>query len=188
MARRALLIHGWRVKDPHMSIGRLAPHLASLGYEPLVLRYGFTLTASQTRFRSNKAAKNWSARTLPDDVVIGHSNGSRVAFEMSHTGECLARTMVWIQPALDADLVPGRSVERLLVLYNPFDRAVRMGSWMPDSIWGPMGSEGYSGKDDPFGPDPRITSRAYGHGHSPWAMAGDLALTIHEWVKKGSAP
>jgi hypothetical protein len=181
--RRVLLIHGWRVKDPMLGIGRLVEPLRALGYLPVLLRYGYTLTADQTRFRSRKAAKNWSARTEPGDVVIGHSNGGRVAWEMSHYEQNRAADMVWINPALDPDVVPGRSVRRLLVLHNPFDRAVRLGRMLPGSIWGDLGAVGYQGERDPFGPDPRITSQIYGIGHSPFGEPARLAALIHQWLQ-----
>lgn len=179
--RQALLIHGWRVRDPNRSVGFLAAPLAALGYEPVMLNYGFTLTAGRTRFVSNKAAKNWSARTQPTDIVIGHSNGARIAWEMSHTGQCLADTMVWINPSLDPECVPGRSVRQLLVLYSQQDWAVRLGSVLPNSIWGRMGYDGYCPGDD-LGPDPRITCAIHPFGHSPWRNPAKLALTIHRWV------
>lgn len=183
--RRALLIHGWRVKDPRRGIGGLVAPLAALGYRPLLLRYGYTLTASATRFRSNKAAKDWSARTEPGDVVIGHSNGARVAWEMSHTGQCLAARMVWINPALDPDAVPGRCVRRCLVLYNDGDAAVRLGRWLPSSIWGEMGAVGYRPRRrDPLGADPRVENRRYGRGHSCWRDPAGLANLIHRWIRE----
>lgn len=180
--RRCLLIHGWRVKDPTVSVGSLSRPLWELGYEPLILNYGFTLTASRTMFRSNKAAKNWAARTQPSDIVIGHSNGARIAWEMSHSGQCLATTMVWINPALDADCTPGRSVHNLMVVYNRGDLAVRAGSLIPNSIWGDMGYLGYQPSRDPFGPDHRIQSLVYGRGHSPWDNPVALAQFVHKWI------
>lgn len=180
--RRCLLIHGWRVKDPAISIGLLARPLWELGYEPILLNYGFTLTPMRTIFRTRKSAKCWSARTLPSDIVIGHSQGCNVAFEMSHLTQNQARTMVWINPALDADCIPGRSVHNLLVVYNHGDLAVRAGSLLPNSIWGDMGCLGYQPSRDPFGPDPRIQCSVYGRGHSPWRDPSKLTLTIHRWV------
>lgn len=182
--RRALLIHGWRVKDPRRSVGKLAQPLDDLGYNTVALNYGFTMLPSHTRFTSNKVAKNWAARTVPSDIVIGHSNGARIAWEMSHTGQCLASTMVWINPALDTDCVPGRSVQRLLVVYNHGDMAVRAGSMIPNSIWGDMGYLGYQPDSDPFGQDPRVTNVAYGRGHSPWDNPRALADLIDRWVKQ----
>lgn len=185
MRRRLLLIHGWRVKDPRRGIGCLVAPLADLGYRPLLLRYGYTLTASSTRFRSNKAAKNWSARTEPGDVVIGHSNGARVAWEMSHCGQNVAERMVWINPALDPDSVPGRIVRRCLVLYNGSDGAVRIARWLPSSIWGEMGAVGYRPRpSDSLGADRRMESRHYGRGHSCWTDPEGLALLIHRWLQE----
>lgn len=183
--RRVLLTHGWRVKDPKISVGLLAAPLYDLGYDPILLNYGFTLLPSTTKFISSKAAKSWSARTLSSDIVIGHSNGAQVAFEISHTGQNRATTMVWINPALDANCSPGRSVQRLLVLYNPSDWAVRIGSWLPNTIWGDMGYRGYVSANDPFGADTRIKNVVYGKGHSPWFDPTGLAELIDRWVKQG---
>lgn len=182
--RRALLIPGWRVRDPNKSIGLLADPLRDLGYDPLLLSYGYTFSLAQTRFVSSKMARVWSARTEPGDIVIGHSNGARLAFDMSHNSQNRARTMVWISPALDANCTPGRSVTRQLVVYNPSDWVVRLGSVIPNSIWGDMGYRGYVSADDPFGVDLRIKNVAYGDGHSPWFDPSGLANLIDRWVSK----
>jgi hypothetical protein len=182
-----LLVHGWRVRDPSKTIGLLADPLRDLGYDPMLLQYGFTLTTGRTQFVSNKVAKVWSARTEPSDIVIGHSNGARVAFEMSHTGQNLASTMVWIHPALDANCTPGRSVNRLLVLHHPSDWEVRLGALMPNSIWGDMGYRGYNAPTDPFGRDTRIKNVAYG-GHSPFLDPTGLAWLIDRWVNNNPVP
>lgn len=178
-----LLVHGWRVRDPMRTIGRLIGPLAALGYSPLLLRYGYTLTPASTRHHTRKAAKNWAPRTTPGDVVIGHSNGCNLAWELSHDADNRADAMVWINPALDPDCIPGRSVSRLLVLYNQADWAVGLASFLPFSIWGEMGRRGYCAPShDPFGADPRITCAAHGHGHSDWRNPDALAAVIHDFV------
>ena len=187
MKPRALLIHGWRVRDPARSIGRLVEPLQLLGYEVVMLRYGYVLGRARTAFAVRKFAKCWAARTRPGDVVIGHSNGCTLAFEMSHYGS-LADTHVWINPSLDTDVVPGRSVRRVLVIYNPGDWVVRIGAQLVrNSVWGPMGFRGYVANGDPFGPDPRYTSVEHGDGHSDWRKSDDLANLIDRYVRSAPA-
>lgn len=166
------------------SIGQLAAPLRALGYEALILRYGYTLLPRQTSFKTRKAAKQWVVNTRPGDIVIGHSNGCALAWEMSHCAGNEADTMVWINPALDADTVPGKSVKRCMVLYNPDDTTVRWAALLPDVIWGEMGRIGYVASDEFFGADSRIVNRVHGHGHSDWRDCSDLAVIIDHFVNK----
>lgn len=185
---RALLIHGWNVSDPTRTIGRLSDPLRDLGYDPLLLRYGHVFWPKQTSFRTRLAAKQWVVNTRPGDVVIGHSNGCALAWEMSHCDGNLADTMVWINPALDPPIVPGRSVRRCLVVYNSFDDAVPWARFVPDSVWGDMGRRGYvPDEESPFGRDPRMEEVTHGRGHSDWSDPAGLALLIHRFVSKEEA-
>lgn len=187
--RRVFLVHGWRVRDPMQSIGKLLDPLAALGYAPALLVYGYTLTPTRTKFLTRKKAMLWSARTQPGDVVIGHSNGCALAFEMSHHEQNRAETMVWINPALQPDIVPGRSVQRCLVLFNPFDETVRLAALLPDIIWGDMGRRGYlPDQADPFGRDERMSEAVHGHGHSDWGDCTGLANTIHRFIEERPLP
>jgi pimeloyl-ACP methyl ester carboxylesterase len=169
MPHRIVLLHGWKVRDfGRSTVGVLREPFEDLGHEVMMPSYGYTFTPTVTRLRSRKAAKLLSVNLERGDVVVGHSNGARVAWELSFYAPCVT-TMVWINPALDVDVVPARTVRRCLVLHNPGDFVTRIARLIPGSIWGSMGRVGYRpASGSPWGPDRRMHNRSMGKGHTPF--------------------
>lgn len=166
---RVILIHGWRVRDGGRgSIGTLADPLRDLGHEVHCVSYGYVLAPWSTRMRSRVFAKLLSTQVRPGDVLVGHSNGARVAWEASYYSRDLG-PMVWLNPALDAYMTPARSVPRCLVVYNRRDVATRLARLVPGSPWGSMGTVGYRPHDGLIdGSDVRMDVLERGIGHSPY--------------------
>lgn len=144
---KVVLLHGWRVRDPRKTTGRLAPHFAAHGYDIALRDYGYHLLALDTRQASRKEALKISGGTavnLADgDLVVGHSNGAAIALELSHhTTKKI--DLVLINAAADRDMVPGSSTGRCLVIHSGRDWAVLFGGLIPGSRWGRMGRDGYT--------------------------------------------
>jgi len=159
----------------------LAASLGKLGYHDIVMpRYGKVWGKSRTEHVSRQKGKAWAALTQPGDVLIGHSNGGRIAWEMSYNSEVVKR-IILLHPALDHYLVPHRSVEKFWVFYNQWDKATRMARFIPWSDWGDMGRVGYDHNDDGLWNDPRYCGVDIGRGHTPFidpVEADTYAMTI----------
>lgn len=168
---RVILIHGWNVRDfGKKSVGPLVKPLESLGHEVVLAKYGFVMSPWSTSLASRKMAKYISTKVQPGDVVIGHSNGARVAYELSYYAP-LVRKMIWLNPALDADIVPAKSVQSCLVVHSKRDLATRFARWLPGSVWGPMGRNGYGPREfDAWGYDDRMINFPHSGGHSDYGI------------------
>jgi len=159
----------------------LAAALERLGFPVICPSYGHVWSPWKTRHTSRRVAKQWSNFVKPTDVLIGHSNGARVAWEMTYyTGDKVTRVF-FINAALDHDLVPGPSVARCFIFYNGADKATRLARLIPLSDWGDMGRVGYRADNGGWGPDQRMENHEIGVGHSPFrdpAVASTYAVTI----------
>jgi pimeloyl-ACP methyl ester carboxylesterase len=168
---RIIMIHGWRVRDRgKRTLGPLADALRDLEHEVILYSYGYVFTRRKTEMVSRKTAKLLSTKIEPGDVVIGHSNGARVAFELSFYAP-LIRRMVWLNPALDPDVVPAKTVQKCLVVHSKRDRATRIAKWLPGSIWGAMGTVGYlPSEEDGFPVDRRMKGLEHSGRHSDYHL------------------
>lgn len=168
---RLILLHGWKVRDAAASIGLLEEPLRALGFEVWRADYGHVLAPWTTRMRSRTVAKGLALRLAPGDVLIGHSNGSRCAWETSwEDWEGHVRTMVLLNPALDPFMEPGPGVRRCLVLANRRDWTTRLAALVPGSPWGSMGTHGYHPLPG-WNNDPRMQTMLVderGDPHSFW--------------------
>ena len=164
---RWILIHGWAVGDGgEKGLGPLADALRARGQEVLMPSYGRVISPWSTSKQSTKFAQNVSTAIQPGDIVVGHSNGARVARELSFYAP-LIRTMVWLNPALETDALPARSVKRCLVVHGTRDWVVMIARWLPGSIWGAMGRLGYAPPPGwPWEADKRMTCLEYVGDHS----------------------
>lgn len=174
---RIVLIHGWRVRDGgKKSFSGLSAALEDLGHETVLVSYGYTLTKWGTAFKSRKFSKLISTRIREGDAVVAHSNGCRVAWDLSWNAPEIRR-MVWLNPALDRGMAPAKTVERVLVIHNRSDLATRLARWIPYSSWGDMGARGYEPPED-WSPDPRMENRSLGSGHFAHHKRPHLMATV----------
>ena len=85
------------------------------------------------------------------DVLIGHSNGAAIAYELAQRGAPVAG-LVLINGALERNIVRPAQVGWIDVYYNPGDDitvAAELGArlGLVDTVWGEMGHAGYYGDD-----------------------------------------
>jgi len=139
MTDRLVSIHGWNVRSAKKSLGKLVESLESLDFEVILYSYGYVFTPWSTRNTSRKVAKCLSSRIREGDTILGHSNGGRIAWELSYYLRVPIRRMVLINPALDSDAIPSGMVEKCLVIHNKLDLANMASKMVPGSIWGDMG-------------------------------------------------
>ena len=166
---RIVLLHGWGVGGSRLGVRVLARELKALGYEVVTPSYGRVWLPIQTRRTSRRVALNWSGRVRRGDVLVGHSNGGRIAWEMSHYTNGRVKQMILINPALQPDMVPGAGVDKCYVLYHPDDLVVKAARYVPWSDWGQMGATGYKPSTD-WGADKRMVNLKFGDGqHSAFA-------------------
>lgn len=144
--KKAYLLHGFNVKDRGAgSVDKLFPYLVQAGYEPVELDY-FRKGRIGVRL-CNKGMANIIAQTVePGSIAIGHSNGCAIIHMATHFGAGFSQ-VVYINPALNNDLVPGAQVGKFHVWHSPSDKAVRLAKFIPGSLWGNMGAVGYRGDD-----------------------------------------
>ncbi len=148
------LVHGFNVRDSGAgTTDRLRKSLAIWLHPVREFDYGW-LGLLGARFGNRRIATRLVDAVLADDgdldprpVAIGHSNGCALLHLASHMGAPF-RKLIYINPALDKDAVPGDQVEEVHIWHSPSDTAVRFARFLPWHTWGEMGATGYRG-DDP---------------------------------------
>lgn len=93
------------------------------------------------------------AYVKPDDVLICHSNGCAIAYDLMNAGVKMAGA-VFINAALERNIVRPAGVGWIHVYFNPGDEITEAAQFaeqlgLVDAVWGEMGHAGYSG-DDPL--------------------------------------
>ena len=156
----AILIHGFNVSKPELTVGKLRPFLEYHGYKVVMFRYGHT-NLLQVRFRNKPIAKKLAVlvaqhKLLGRDVhVFCHSNGGTITRLATTKFKAAIDAAICINPALKRDLSPAPSAKFVHVYYNDNDKAVKLGKWLrwltpfarAARPWGEMGRHGYNGKD-----------------------------------------
>ena len=181
--RILVLVHGFNVKDPTLSIERTSPNLADMGYTVLAFHYGKADLVDVRWGNENIAYALLSQihtikRYVGDAEIIpvGHSNGCALIHRAGELqAEPLFTRQIYISPALNKKTKLAPMISRCDVLHNLGDTAVRFGSLIPFHIWGTMGRVGYKGDD----------IRYINHdcskevdGHSDWFTPEKLAFTV----------
>lgn len=117
--------------------------------------YGFILGIS-TRIINPAIVGAMLAYIEPGDIIIGHSNGCAIAYDLMRAGAPVSG-MVFINAAVERTIVREAPCKWIDVYYNAGDEiteaaalAQRLG--LVDRCWGEMGHMGY------LGPDPAITN------------------------------
>lgn len=189
---RIHLIHGFNVWDGGVAtVGRLAPYLELGGNRILHHDYGW-VGLLRLRWRNEQATRRIRPFVRDGDVLIGHSNGCLVAWELIEAG-VRPGAVICIQPALrrDTPWPPGLPV---LCLYNDRDWAVILGRAWGRFIsvanpfrerhgWGAAGRYGFdqagiTNRDTRRGPCPA-------EGHSGIFEPPPLqcwGLALHDWL------
>jgi hypothetical protein len=141
------LIHGIRTQGV-APIGGLVPFLRTAGFDVRYPDYGW-IDAIETRIVNPIICGSLRAYIGPDDIVIGHSNGCAIAYDLMRQGVKMAGAVL-INGALEQSI--SRLVPWIDVYYNPGDEiteAAKIGAQLglTDLIWGELGHAGYDGTD-----------------------------------------
>lgn len=151
---RVVLVHGFNVRDPQKTIGKLGSLFEAEGVHAYLFRYGW-LGLLGVQWGNDNLAETLRcfcmaiAESGEPVVVIGHSNGCalihRTAWLMNQYKDMRPAFThaVYLSPALsrDAELAP--PIRRCDVHYTGNDWAVRASRLWP-SDWGDMGARGPS--------------------------------------------
>lgn len=167
-----ILIPGFNVSDRgDGTVGTLEPALRAAGHRTYRFRYGRASLRDVYFAKQNlvEALLSYLEVCPPDPILVGHSNGCNFIHSATHAGAAV-RTVCYIAPALDRNLVPGKQVAKWLVFHTRSDMAVRAATYLPCLSWGRQGAYG------PSVPDPRLTDvdgyplgiRSHGRGPRGW--------------------
>lgn len=144
---RCILIHGIHTCGSDQPPQSLIPYLS-----PPVLYpdYGFEL-ALATRILNPMIEGAVSPFIQPDDVLIGHSNGCAIIYDMLKSG-VKASGVVFINGALEQLFALPDCVKWCDVYYNSGDtitEAAKVAAdlGLVDLCWGELGHAGYAGSD-----------------------------------------
>lgn len=173
-------IHGI-LTEPTSPVKGLLPYLQSVG--PAVYPdYGYEL-AVDVKHVNPMIAGALLPYIQPGDILVGHSNGCALSYELLMAGALVTRA-VFINGALETTFPLPAGLQSLDVYFNADDDiteaaavAERLG--LVDKVWGELGHAGYQGKD------PRVTNFNCGltagmpvvQGHSDFFTPAKLA----EW-------
>lgn len=141
------LIHGIHTQGESPVEG-LIPLLA-----PLAIKYpdyGYILGV-ETRIVNPIIVGALKAYIEPGDILIGHSNGAAVAYDLMRSGAPISG-MVLINAAVEQTIVRQAPCKWIDVYFNSGDKiteAAKLGQELgiTDPIWGEMGHAGYKGSD-----------------------------------------
>lgn len=147
------IVHGFNSRKHAIWMASLGEALEAAGLDVVSANYGHTNLKTVGR-KTRDAARHLAASAREGDCAIGFSNGCPVIDLALDMGAPLKRIM-WINPALEPDVVIAPWVTRLDVFYAPDDGVVgwgdlwrrynpaRLVGW--SSPWGVMGRTGYQG-------------------------------------------
>jgi hypothetical protein len=87
----------------------------------------------------------------PTDIMIGHSNGCAIIYDLMHRGVAMAGA-VFVNAALEQNIIRPATVPWIDVYFNAGDtitEAAKLGAMLgiDDPVWGEMGHAGYLGSD-----------------------------------------
>lgn len=148
MSNKVYLIHGFNIKDEGAATTRtIRAGLERHGYDVTEITYGF-FHRVRVRFCNKGLAHVIADLVEPESTVIAHSNGAAIAFIASELGAPWTN-MTLVNPALDNTLEFPPQLDNIQVWYAPHDHWTKLAKYIPNSIWGSMGHDGYKGPEDP---------------------------------------
>jgi hypothetical protein len=147
---RIHLLHGIHTEGANQAPELLIPYLKSAGFDVRYADYGFIL-AVESRIVNPIVVGSMLPYIEPGDIVIGHSNGCAIAYDLMHAGAPFGGA-VFINAALEQDIIRPVPCKWIDVYYNGGDtitEAARVAEQLHivDANWGEMGHAGYVGKD-----------------------------------------
>jgi hypothetical protein len=141
------LIHGIHTEGVSLVEG-LIPFLSEWGVK--YPDYGYVL-GIETRIINPIIVGTLQAYVEPGDILIGHSNGCAIAYDLMRRGTPVAGA-IFINAALESNIARPAGCPWIVVYSNKGDtitEAAQIGARLgiTDPVWGEMGHVGYTGKD-----------------------------------------
>jgi hypothetical protein len=141
------LIHGIHTQGASPVQG-LIPYLRTAGFDVRYPDYGW-IAGVETRIANPIICGSLRPYIAPDDIVIGHSNGCAIIYDMLRGGLKVAGA-AFINAALEQSIQPlAPWIDVFFNLGDEITEAAKIGAaiGVTDSAWGEMGHAGYSGSD-----------------------------------------
>ena len=172
------VIHGFNVSDGGKgSVGKLVPHLPG---RVELYDYGWTGLLS-LRCRNRQVVSDLLKRIKPGDILIGHSNGGLICWELAARLRDKLAAVVVINPALRRD-ARGPDDLPVLCIHNSTDWVVQLGR-----IWGRLVTPGDGWEDYALNLATKGKWRAVGRAHQMlniaphgWGAAGRYGFTTSQ--------
>jgi hypothetical protein len=171
------VVHGIHTSGPSPVQG-LIPYLS--GFDVRYPDYGW-IAGLETRVANPIIVGTLVPYIAPDDILIGHSNGCAIAYDLMNRGARVSQA-IFINAALEQRITRPFGCPKITVYFNAGDQiteAARIGATLGlvDPVWGQMGHGGY------VGADPAISSIDCGQtpgmpvvcGHSDFFTPSKLA-------------
>ena len=177
---RVHLLHGIHTEGANQAPELLIPYLSAAGYDVRYPDYGFIL-AIESAVVNPIVVGSMLPYIALDDIVIGHSNGCAIAYDLMHTGAPFAGA-VFINAALEQDIIRPVACKWIDVYFNSGDtitEAAKVAQQLHivDANWGEMGHAGYAGKA------PQITKIDCGNSAPLPVVSGHSAIfTERSWL------
>ena len=189
MEKVNILIHGFNVKDPEKTVGRLRPFVK----DALMFNYGY-LNLFGVLFKNKAKAKDLAGFIHgKESTIYAHSNGNAISVIAARKYGAEIENLICIAPALNRNLVFPDSIKNILVLSTKKDKATKSArffdsipviGWFVPNIWGSMGTDNYTGTDK------RVTKLYLGDiisGHSDYFSDENTEIVsglINDWLVK----
>lgn len=172
------LIHGIHTEGESPVEG-LIPYLA--GFDVRYPDYGYIL-GIETRIVNPIIVGALLAYIRPGDIVIGHSNGCAIAYDLMLRRAPIAGAVL-INAALEQTIVRHAPTSWIDVYFNAGDELTELAklgerAGLTDAVWGEMGHAGYSGAD------PAITNIDCGATENLPAVSGHSDFFTPDKIKE----
>lgn len=188
---RVVLVHGFNVRDPMLSVGKLAAVFEQEGVHAHLFRYGWLGLLGVRTFNDNLAEAfrcfcEGMAEPGEPVVVIAHSNGATLAHRTAWLVDERADDpapfthMVYLSPALDRDAPLAPQVKQCDVFHTKHDWAVRASSLLIGHPWGSMGAMGAYAEGTRYR---NVDGTKAANGHSAWFQPSGLAFLRERLVR-----
>jgi len=138
------IIHGIKTSKTNNRLAMIKKNLLDVGFrteEVIIHSYGYMPFILSPRLENKKIAEKIAEKIGDGDIIIAHSNGCAIAWEIAEMGAKIYGAVL-INPALDADKVFPHQVKWVHVFYNRDDWVVGLAKYMPFHIWGDQGRIG----------------------------------------------
>ncbi len=165
-------------------VQRYADELSRLGFDVVLFRHEtrhfWSYWSRKVRKRDGAALRQFQR---PGDHFVGHSAAALIWQESIESGAIWGRCIIFSGAATSDGMdYPEKSLEKALIVANPADFALKLGSLLPNHKFGKLGRIGYAGKpDDRFINRYEYRNNWFDLDHSHY---GDGEL-FTKWVKIG---